>query len=255
MPGHRRRDRRRHPEPNLRHLAYHILPVAGNGVWQWNLDTLRNNLSLFDGRKVVAICTAPDNEVRDETTGRGLLKLDPPGAVRDYLAGTGCEFLEVENDPAWREVKSWVPLWSRLMDTANPGDRMFYAHAKGVTRPGADRLWTQCLYESLLGFWPVVEEVLRSHDLAGSFKAMGNGFAGSQSSWHYAGSFFWARSAALFSSFKWRLIPPQWWGVEAWPGTHFKPECGGLVFYDGNPGDVTPAMWEEWAATNSGRRT
>jgi hypothetical protein len=84
------------PEPR-RHLLFHLLPVAGNGCWQRNLDQLKWRMPLFTGRKVIAVCVS--QTFTDTNTGRGTFSLDPPEAVAEYLAGTGCEIITVPNDP------------------------------------------------------------------------------------------------------------------------------------------------------------
>lgn len=255
--------------PGKRHLLYHILPVANNGTWQRNLDQLRVRLPLFDGKKVVAVMREPDNVVRDDTTNRGRLELDPPDAVYEYLDGCGCEFLEIDNDAALREVKSWGKLWISLANYANTSDVVFYAHAKGVTRPFDPGVtvhpWTRIMYASLLDYWPVVDDLLRRYPLAGSFKKVGFGFQGSRSSWHYSGSFFWARVGEVFRHGRWKAVDSAWWGNEAWPGCHWPAEQAGCVFHEGDISSLNLfdmnrlnaglPSWMEWTKANAGRRT
>lgn len=248
-----------------RHLLYHVLPVTGNGTWQRNVDQLRWRMPLFNGRKIIAVATG--RRFRDTVTRRGVIQLDPPEAVAEYLAGTGCEVLTVPNDPALREVATWGPLWERVGD-AGPDDFVFYAHAKAVTRPWDPGVtchpWARVMYASLLDFWPVVAEVLARHPIAGSFKKLGAGFRGSRSSWHYSGSFFWARCREAIARV--RDIDRQWFGNEAWPGLHWRPEEGGLVFKAGHVGELDcyePRKFfdrylpefREWCKANADRRT
>lgn len=230
-----------------RHLLYHVYPVSGNGVWQRNVFELRQRLRLFDGHKTVAIMT-----------GEGL---DHPSFVMARLPE--CEFIELPNDPKLREVKSWGPLWWSLMPHVYADDVVFYAHTKGVTRPDDPniRAWTRIMYESLLDYWPVVEEILSRRLIAGSFKCLGRGFAESKSTWHYAGGFYWARvDAALFND-SWRNIDRIWYGSESWPGISYSPEQAGCVFHDGQMGDLDFATieqhgpWVEWQKANESRRT
>lgn len=244
---------RREADQVRRHLLYHILPVANNGTWQRNLDQLRVRLPLFDGRKVIAICQADGNVIRDETTNRGRFELDPPGAVMEYLEGTGCEFLTVENDPTLREVKTWPALWSRLAEFADTSDVVFYAHAKGVTRPRRlelNDLWTRILYASLLDYWPLVQEALSDHPVAGSFKRVGCPTQGSRAAWVYAGGFYWCR---VFEALRWASnIESEWYGSESWPGLHFDGAC---IFHDGDIGTLQPGEWAAWTKANAGRQT
>jgi hypothetical protein len=252
--------------PGRRHLLYHLLPVAGNGVWQRNLDQLRWRMPLFNGRKVIAVCTS--RRFRDSRTGRGTFDLDPPTAVAEYLAGVpGVEYVEVANDPHRRELTSWKALWGRLAG-ADGDDAIFYAQGKGVThKPGPGvtvHPWARVLYSSLLDFWPVVAARLATHPVAGSFKKVARGFSGSRSAWHYSGSFFWIRAREAYRRDRWRVIDArQWWGNEAWVGLHFAPREGGVVFKAGSAKldlyrpDVmarVAAEFRAWCGANAGRR-
>jgi hypothetical protein len=235
--------------PVTRNLLYHVYPVAGNGAWQWNLLQLRRSIELFNGRRVVAVVT-------DDQT-------EPVSAVKDVLRGDVHEFLELPNDGNLREVLTLKPLLERVR-TDDPNQVFFWAHAKGVTRPRGHMhtidLWTRILYEANLDYWPLVENVLREHVTAGAFKKVGHGFGGSESRWHYSGSFFWARSSKLFER-NWQHIDQQWWGIESYPGLHFAPVEAGCVFHEGSVGSmnmydaeyirkiVSPA-YERWRAAN-----
>ena len=242
--------------PARRHLLYHVWPVARNGTWQRNLDQLAARLPLFDGRRVIAVAT-----------GGGA---DPPDAVREHLRGAGCEFIEVPNDPGLREVATWRPLWDRLADLADTDDVVFYAHAKGVTRPFNPGVtvheWARILYSSLLDFWPVVDDLLRRHPIAGSFKKIGHGFQGSKSAWHYSGAFFWVRLREALAYSRADTIDGRWWGSEAWPGLHWRPEEAGCVFQEGRVPTLdlySPDVlfrrvvqeFRDWTGANARRRT
>lgn len=246
--------------PGRRHLLYHLLPVNGNGVWQWNLDQLKTRIELFDGRRVIAVATG--------MVGGGTL--DTPDAVREYLGDMHCEIVEVPNDPRLREVASWPLLWRRVADLADTDDVVFYGHAKGVTRPWNPGVtvhtWTRLAYASLLDYWPIVARTLGAHPLAGSFLKVGRGFRGSRSIFHYSGSFFWGRLRDLFHGDRLAEVDQNWWGTESWPGRHFTPEQAGCVFHEGkvphldlyNPGYVVSKvlpLFREWSERNAHMRT
>jgi hypothetical protein len=256
--------------PGRRHLLYHLLPVAGNGVWQRNLDQLRWRMPLFTGRKVIAVCTSP--RFRDTQTGRGTFDLDPPDAVAEYLGDVpGLTILTAPNDPHRREMATWKLLWESVAGFADTDDVVFYAQGKGVTRPTNGGVtvheWARVLYSSLLDFWPVVADRLSRFPIAGSFKKVGRAFGGSRSEWHYSGSFFWARIRDVFDRQKWRVIDARaWWGNEAWPGLHWPAAGAGTVFKVGSAakldlykpayffGQVMPEF-RAWCGANAGRRT
>lgn len=246
--------------PARRHLLYHVLPVAGNGTWQRNIDQIKARLPLFNGRKIIAVCTDSDGPIR----------LDNPAAVAEMLRDTDCEFIYEPNSRPLREVQTWRPLWAHLEKFADTDDVVFYAHAKGVTRPVNPGVtvheWTRMAYASLLDFWPAVEESLGYFPVTGSFKKVGFGFPGSKSAWHYSGSFFWSRCREVFLDGRWKAIDGREWGNEAWPGLHFSAEQAGCIFKAGTVpsldmynGDlvfksVIPEF-REWCVSNNDKRT
>jgi hypothetical protein len=253
---------------DTRHLLYHVYPVRGTGTWQRNLDRLIPRLGLFNGRRVVAVMTQePDATVF----------LDPPEAVEEYLRGQQCEFLWLENVPGGpgmprrlsREAASFVPLWDRVSDLTGPEHVAFYAHAKGVGRPfdpgTTVHQWASLLYETNLDYWPLVRSLLQRHPLAGSLKKVGTGMFGANCTWHYSGTFFWARNADVFAR-DWRRVDRTWWGAESWVGVHFRPEEGGCLFLDGAESSIDAYRWSymqgtiqprlrEWRSRHTNDRT
>lgn len=226
----------------VRNLLMHIMPVAGNGVWQRNVAAVRQRWGLFNGRKIVAVCTngvrfpRPRHPTQDwqRRHPRTLGRLDSPDEVRDAFGGRTVEFIEVPNDAGLREVRTFPELFGRL-ENQNPCSVTFYCHAKGVTKPVnpgvAVHPWTDILYETCLNYWPLVHRLLMERPLAGSCKKVGRGFD-SESNFHYSGSFFWFRDRDVFAR-DWRRIDRTWWGIEAWPGLHFPVEDAGVLFHEG----------------------
>ena len=237
-----------------RHLIYHAYPVAGR--WQSGIDQLRRRRGMFTGSKSVAVARDPGLTipVRPAEPGQYPVRgwLDPWEAVRDYAADLGADVFPVPNDPSLREVASWRPLWDRAMAEADPDDFVFYAHAKGVTRPpGKVAGWVELLYAANLDFWPRVAGLLARHLVAGAFKRAGRAFPGCAADWHYAGSFYWVRAGGF------RPVPPPraWWGVEAWPGLAYRWDEAGCVF-DCDPAEAAAGVdapaWRAWAAERAG---
>src|SRR6185436_2968273 len=70
--------------PVRRNLIYHVYPVRGNGVWQWNVAELLKRISLFNGKRVVAVAT-------DEAT-------DGLDEVKAAFANHAVEFIHVRNE-------------------------------------------------------------------------------------------------------------------------------------------------------------
>jgi hypothetical protein len=207
----------------IRDLAFHIYPMSGNGVWQQCLDHLIRRKNLFTGKKVFAIGTGEEH-------------LSPTEEVIDYLEPMRpFEVLFFANDPTLREVVTAIPMLEKLQ-SRDPERVLMYGHAKGVTRPMDDGSaiphWVRLEFELMLDYWDTVERILTHSPIAGPFKKVGAGFLGSRSSWHYSGSFWWARSNDLFGR-NWRDIERFWWGIESYPSLHFAEKEAGCIFHQG----------------------
>lgn len=208
-------------DPVTRHLAYHIYPV---GNWEWNVEQLLRRISLFNGVRAVGV-------VLDHRTA----SLD---AVRMAFRGEITDFSVHGNDPQLREVVTWKALLERtVMSHKGLDDATFFGHSKGVARRTTQR-WAELMYETCLDYWPTVERVLGRQPLAGSFKKVGHGFSGSKSSWHYSGTFYWARNCHPKFYRDWQTIDRKWWGTESWPGLHFRPDEAGTIFKEGTVPDL-----------------
>lgn len=214
----------RFPEDNFtfRNLLYHIYPIRGNGIWQWNVDNLKKRINLFNGKRIIAVAI---NRVTDSMDD-----------VKASFAGERIdEFIQIPNNPRLREVASWEPLWSRVR-SLDENEITFYGHAKGVTRPfnpgSTIQRWVELLYEANLDYYPIVAKLLDIYPIAGALKKLGRGFQSSRSEWHYSGTFYWVRNRDFFLK-EWRHIDQKWWGTESWPGVHFSQMEAGVIFGEG----------------------
>lgn len=211
--------------PARRHCLMHVLPVAGNGVWQRSLAQVAARWGLFTGRVVLAVCTG-------EARGK---PLDPPAAVR--RVAPWADVIEVPNDPARREVATWGPLWDRLAPHLGAADSVLYCHTKGATRsvdPGNScHWWGSLMWSVVLDHWPLVESQLKAHPVTGPFLKVGYGFGRHAGRFHYSGTFFWTRAADFLARRRKVLPPGEWWGVEAWPGVAYDVAEAGCLFHRG----------------------
>lgn len=219
----------RHQIGSTRHLLYFVCPRPGGGIWEWNCEQMAARLSLFNGRKIIAIATG-NGPFRPGVLRR---KLDDPELVKAKFPG--CEFLIVQNDGALGETVAWESLWEQV--THGQSDVTFYAHAKGVKwgvhHPHSPwiRLWCQMMYETCLDDWPAVQEQLKLYPLTGSVRKLGRCFPEDvqDSQWHYSGSFYWVRNADWYARGGHRARPTRMTS-EALPGVLFKPgEAGHLL--------------------------
>lgn len=235
-----------YPEIKRRHLIYHLMPVKNAGVWRRSVAMLVRRMDLFNGTRAVAIAVNAD--------------CDLPEKVIKAFQGTVKDFIIVENDSKFREVKTFLPLWAKIKDNG-PEDATFCCHGKGVTKPVNPGVtvhtWGQIMFESCLDYWPYVSRLLKTYPTVGSFKKVGHGFEGSESSWHYSGTFYWLRNEALRAKPDWTRIDNVWWGTESYPSLHFSAKEAGCIFYEGTVpelnvyemnymrGRILP-QWEKW---------
>jgi len=200
--------------PFTRNLIYHLCPLIGNDLWRVNCAQLRRRMEIFNGRRLIAIAT-----------GDGLH--GPAVAEREL---PGCEYLHVANCPKLREVATFVPLLEAIAPPKGQepaADQVsFYAHTKGNSTAcsveGAT-LWRNAMYHHLLDRW---EECLA--ELAAGAPAVGttrvNWGTGRppypsklrHGTWCFAGTFWWFRHDRVFTHPRWRDVPRDRYGAEAW---------------------------------------
>lgn len=226
----------------VRHLTYHLYP-AGE-VWRWNVQQLLDRLSLFNGRRLIAVATSPATASFAE--------------VCDRFADLDVELVEVPNDGTLREMSSYPYLVERMSAYRGLEDATWYGHGKGATSeawaPGARR-WTSAMYQSLLDFWPAVRRELRTACAVGIYRRMRTGLPESSVRWHYSGTFRWVRNADLYSR-DWSKIDRNWCGSEGHIPKHFSPEetcCLHGEFGQGGLGLYLEDSWREWAAASHHR--
>ena len=236
---------------STRHLLYHIYPVSGNGAWQWNVEQLCGRLKAFNGQKIVAIAADPPTGRLSDPTGpnspdggRVIPGCDSADKVRAEFAKRwphdDITFLEFENDPKLREVKTLIPMLEMVLSD-DPTHITLYAQAKGTTRKKGHiaRRWTEALYEIMFDHFPLAEEQLKTYPVTGCFKKLGAGWDPTQSfsDYHFSGSWFWFRNADLYQR-DWQKADQFWSGVEPYPSQHFRPSEAGCMFHEAS----VPAM-------------
>lgn len=237
--------------PTVRNLLFHVWPSSD--AWRWNVDQLLQRISLFNGRRIVAVVT-------DHNTVS-------PHEVEAAFKGNVDELITLPNIPSRREVVTFLSLWNSIK-SIHPSHITFYCHGKGIRpeRVGdqAVRKWTEIMYSANLDYWPRVETLLKQYPVVGAFKKVGHGWLPheSNSAWHYSGSFYWFRNRDVFSKPDWQRIDQFWSGIEPWPSLHFPVEQAGCIFkqgtvpqlnlYDGRIMDDIVAEFERWKNDESG---
>lgn len=191
----------------VRHLTYHLYPAGP--LWRWNVQELVRRISLFNGRRVVAIATDASSA--------------PFAEAAELLQGLDVEVLPLNNEPARKELVSHVAMIEMLHPYRGDGDVTWYGHGKGagshIYGEGVRR-WAQEMYSATLDYWPAVAAALRDHAAVGVFRRVMSPATSPRASWHYSGSFRWLRNKDLYRR-NWRAIDPDFYGPETYPGRHF----------------------------------
>jgi len=210
--------RRAFSEITVRNLIYHCCPLKSNDLWRANVRQLLDHPEAFNGRRLIAV-----------GTGEGMHDLDE---VRKEL-GNFAELMPIPNDKELREVVSFLPLLCGVASTAS-NEATFYAHTKGNST--ADSVegatyWRNAGYRYLVGEWESCAEHLRSHKAVGIHKMVYPTPSDSpfpsglrHGRWMFCGTFFWFRNDQVFNQAKWRKVPVDRYGAEAWLSGLLAPE-------------------------------
>lgn len=198
-------------KPTLRHCLYHCYPSRANDTWRANVEQLLRRVRVFNGQKVVAIAL-------DDTTWDYATAAEP-----FRQAGFTC--LRHANDERLREVATFLPLLLHVA-SVDPREAVFYAHTKGNSTSENARgamYWRNVAYRELLDGWRRRMRNLKHHAAIGVHKIVWtptdappypSGLR--HGLWMLAGTFFWFRSACVFSHPEWRYVPPDRYGAEAY---------------------------------------
>lgn len=236
-------------------LVYFVFPLRHpEQVWQWNVAELLKRLPIFNGRRIITVATAPGGSL-----GKGR-SVDPPEAVVEAFAGHNVEFRFVSNDPKRQEAPHFLAAMREVAST-DPTEAVFYAHAKGVTRPiqggEAIRAWTAAMYRHNLDRIDEVADLLRRWPCVGIAKKYGfpEMFVEGRSrrvwgegnrpwhGWHYAGTFWWARHDALFSRPDWDQIELFAYATEKYLANFFRADEAICLAYDDCARPYELATW------------
>lgn len=211
----------------IRNLLFHCYPVKGT-IWPWHVEQLLKYRPVWNGRRLIVVVT-------DHTT-------DPIDQVLKAFAPLECELFVTRNQSFMSETYHFIEALS-ILQSDKDDEATFYAHSKGVTRKGAlepiVQRWSDIMYRLNLKRPDLVDKRLRQYPTVGSLRIrMPHG----GSSWCFAGTFFWLRHDALFSR-NWRDVMMERYGVEGYPGRHFKFEES----YSFNPECVPPmSLYNGW---------
>jgi hypothetical protein len=204
-------DRWKYAPITVRNLIYHVCPLATNDGWRQNVRQLLKRFDVFNGRRIIAIARGEGLEWEQ---------------VHSEFQGEDYEFFYVDNDANLREVASFLPLLEQVQNV-NRDEATFYAHTKGnstfANMQGAIR-WRNAMYRHLLETdLQRAMALLQDHVFVGCHKMVWGDRKPPYPSgldygrWFLAGTFFWFRNDTVFGGGKWRTVPNDRYGAEAWP--------------------------------------
>lgn len=221
---------------SVRHLTYYLYPVGP--LWRWNVEQLCARMQLFNGARLVGV-----------GLGQGTATLEE---VKAAFGSHPVDFLPFANDPTQKEMVAHQPMVERISQYRAEGDVTFYGHGKGVTSVSygdGPRRWAEAMYRGLLDYWPAVRDQLREHATVGIFRRIMSPAPAAHVPWHYSGSFRWVRNMDLYQR-QWRMIDPNFYGPETYPGRHFTKEESSCLYGEfafGGVGLYLESTWAEWA--------
>jgi hypothetical protein len=229
-------DWRRPAAGSVRHLTYFLFPAGP--YWRWNVDQLRARLSLFNGKRLVAVAVGGDSASFAE--------------VVEAFAGDQVELQELVNDPGRREMVGHMQLIRAMSAYRGNGDVTFYAHGKGASSYHYGepvRRWAAAMYSGLLDYWPAVKRQLVDHAAVGVFRRILTAPSSLLGGWHFSGTFRWLRNKDLYCR-NWQVEDAWWMGSELYPGRHFRLDESACLYGEfayGGVGLYGADTWEAWA--------
>lgn len=188
-----------------RNLLFHVYPKRRT-LWRWHVEQLVRHRAVWNGRRHVVIVLDDHTESRKDIE----LAFEPLGAELHFR----------RNDPELGEVAYFIEMLG-LLESQDQNEATFYAHAKGVTRDtmlNAIQMWSLAMYDLNLTFPGIIDKRLKTAATVGAFRVQ---IPHSGATWCFAGTFFWLKHSELFSR-TWTKIERERYGVEGYPGRHFK---------------------------------
>jgi len=220
----------------VRNMIWHIWPVEG---WRKHIERIKELATACDGQRIIGLSICAESETAN--------------AVRKEL-GDGFTYLEFENKGQSDATGSGEVQTLRaalpMLDSSNPDSVTAYGHCKGVrvhTRDNeAVQLWCDLMWELvLLNHDGATAAIADGYQMFGAFRTFGAMPLSPRWSWHYSGTMFWFRTAAILGD----GIPPikgAYGGTEAWTGDCIPAQNAECVFADGL-GFKAPYDLNNWA--------
>lgn len=228
-----------------RNLIYFVCPFKSNNEWRLNIRELMKYWDIFNGKKIVTVARG------DELACLQTVKKE----FKDYRS---VKFLTVSNDRELGEVKPFKNMLE-LVQSLDPCEFTFYAHAKGVSPKYQNRtnrhfmktirIWRNSMYHYCLRDSNQINRVLSDFSCCGCFKNTACvGLGHPSSKWHFAGTYFWFNNKQLFRLDDWEKVEGDRWAVEGYLGCKL-PESEAYSLFAHDPDRRGGLMWmgeEQW---------
>lgn len=230
-----------------RNLAMFLLPVAGNGVWQWHVQQIARRWKLFNGQKVLTLAQISTPTSLPRRPEDRVFQTDNLDIVLGEFRRNGMEWdavVTIENDVETREGAGFLQLLREVQST-DPAEATFFCHGKAAcwSRDHIGVEWADAMYTLCLDHLPTIQQALRTHSMTGAFKRYDAFRLPGNHCWHYSGSFYWMRHDQIFSG-DWNQIEPHFASVESWPGLMIPSIQGHCLLLD-NAHDMYELPWWE----------
>jgi hypothetical protein len=199
----------------------------------FNLSCLSRYWGVFNGRRILYVVVDKDSFTVDQTQNL----LEKYGFVG--------EIMPRDNIAPFSDSSYFLEKLSAVQ-SLDPEEITFYAHAKGVSADVLERrhttiqilsTWIETMYRLNLEDIPNIEELLRKHPCVGTFKHCGDDSMATP--WYYAGTFYWYNHQAVYSE-NWEKTTGTRFAAEEYLGNLFPIErahCLGGTNYE-KPGNM-----------------
>ena len=214
--------------PFKRNLIYYICPFKNNNEWRLNIREIVKYWDAFNNKKIVAVIQGQEFV--------GIKK------IKEEFNDNNIEYIVMENDRRLGEVRPFKRLLRKIR-SADPCELTFYAHAKGVSPRYKNRtnrhcvknirIWRNTMYYYCLRDPNYIDRVLSDFSCCGCYKnTLHKGLGSPESSWHFAGTYFWFNNEKLFSLDNWSEVGNDRHGVEGYLGSMFPEKESYSLFFD-----------------------
>ena len=165
-----------------RHLIYEL--VLGHD-WRGPLDLLTERLDLFDGERLIAISCDQSTDMLDD--------------LRALLASRNCEVVHIDSEPVTGRSPRFWSLLRELCRSVDENDLIWHGEVTHAMCEGDRPPDYEIVHRLCLSDLDAIQSSLTQKLISGPFLAQCD--LNNSASWHFQGSCYWFRAAALYHRF------------------------------------------------------